>query len=161
MRNVKKRSQVWLLMGLLMGLASCRTAKVVEKHETVRVDSVVVSDTIVREVRTVVYDTAYVYDSYKETYAIGKIDTIYKIRVDTVRVSAVQYIYKGNQKEVTDSTVSAMVNSQKAATTDVRTVEKVTEKPVPTWQKACVVLALVVVAAIFYVAGNLSTRGKG
>ena len=141
------------LVGILF-LTGCRTVRVVEKQETVRVDSVVMYDTVYSEHHTVEYDTTYVYDSYKETYAIGGIDTVLRVRVDTVRVSTINYIYKERLAETTDSAVSAKVNSQKAATTDVRTVEKVVEKDVPMWKKVCVVLGVIVVAMIFYVAGS-------
>lgn len=146
------------LVGIIFLAVGCKTISKVETVETIRVDSVVTYDTVYAEHLFVKFDTTYVRDSYKETYTIGKIDTIYKIRVDTVRVSTHNYIYKESAREATDSAVSAKVNSQMAATTDVRTVEKVVEKDIPLWKKICAMLALAVVAAIFYTAGNIGGK---
>lgn len=132
----------------------CKTISKVETVETIKVDSVVMYDTVYAEHHLIRYDTTYVYDSYKETYAIGKVDTVYNIRVDTIKVATINYIYRETAREATDSAVHAKVDLQKQAATDSSTVEKVVEKDIPLWKKISVMLALVVVAAIFYAVGN-------
>lgn len=162
MRNVMRGSQVWLLgmMVLLMAAlaVSCKTVKHVEKDVTVVKDSVMVVDTIVMETHTMVYDTTYVYDSYREAYVVGKIDTIEKIRVDTLKVETTKYIYKERKEETTDSVARVEVNQQKQAATKANVTEKVVEKPVPLWKKAMVVMVMIVVAASCYVIGNRGSR---
>ena len=128
-----KASKIFLILATLGGiifLGGCKTHSSMT-HETVRVDSIVCVDTIYKEGTEVRLDTTYVYDSHSEKYVIGSVDTVWNIRVDTVKLVTVRYEYRNGKETTTDSAGRIKVNDQKGAATEVRTVEKVVEKKDP------------------------------
>lgn len=133
-----------------VGTPAAGTVTAVWKAEQQRLGvwDIVSVDTVYIERTEVRLDTTYVYDSYREHYVIGRVDTTWNIRVDTVKVETINYIYKETVAINSDSTASTEVNRQQASATEVRVVEP-EKKRDKAWDAAVAIL----LAGLFGVVG--------